>query len=529
MDAANKRPTGGSPANEAGLQLALFNCQTVCPPDWQQDSFAVFDPHGAKNALMKNVNASHPETSPNTGQAGDPVRQAPSGWRKLRWILAGAFLVLIAIMASVHSRNRRAPEYSTVRVDRGDIDSTVTTTGNLNAVITVQVGSQVSGNIIALYADFNTKVKKGQLVAEIDPAPFKAAVDQAKATYNAAKAAVVSAQASLAKSQSDLVAAEANVVSQKANLVKAQSAVVLARVENDRRQVMVKADATSQEDADTAQANYEQAVAGVDAAKAAIDAAQASAESARKAVDVARNQLDEARAVVAEDQASLSQAQLNLDHTRILAPVDGTVESRNMDVGQTVAASFQAPVIFLIAQDLTKMQVDTNVDESDVGPVLLGQPANFTVDAYPGRIFSGKVWQIRQAPINVQNVITYDVVIQVSNPDLKLFPGMTANVTISTGHVSNALRIPKAALRFHPRAASKQAPQQQLEPTVFVLGAHGQPEAVPVKTGISDANHVEVAGGSLVEGQQVITGMAVKPGVSNAPQQPAGSGKKLGI
>ena len=281
-----------------------------------------------------------------------------------------------------------------------------------------------------------------------------------------------------------------------------------------------RAAATSQEDADTAQANYEQAVASVDAGQAAINAATASAESARKAVDVARTQLDQAKAVVAQNQAMLAQAQLNLDHTRILAPVDGTVESRNMDVGQTVAASFQAPVIFLIAQDLTKMQVDTNVDESDVGPIRLNQPATFTVDAYPGQIFRGRVSQIRQAPINVQNVITYDVVIEVSNPDLKLFPGMTANVTIFTGHASNALRIPKAALRFHPRAVSKQPPAQpQPAQTVYVLDQHGQPQAVQVKTGISDANHVEAAGGDLVEGQEVITGMAVKPGVSSSPSQ----------
>ena len=477
------------------------------------------------------ANSSNPETSQKIEPAGGMVQQAPSASKKLtwKWVVGGFVLVLlIAIVALLYSHSRRAPEYITARVDRGDIDSTVTTTGNLNAVITVQVGSQVSGNIIALYADFNTKVKKGQLVAEIDPAPFQAAVDQAKAVYNAAKAAVVSAEASLAKAQSDVATAEANVASQKANLVKTQSAVTLARLENDRRQVMVKTDATSQEDADTARANYEQALASVDAAQAAILAAQASTESARKAVEVARNQLDEAKAVVVEDQASLAQAQLNLAHTRILAPVDGTVESRNMDVGQTVAASFQAPVIFLIAQDLTKMQVDTNVDESDVGPIVLNQPASFTVDAYPGRIFSGRVSQIRDAPINVQNVITYDVVIEVSNPDLKLFPGMTANVTILTGHVSNALRIPKAALRFHPRAAAKEPSQQQPQ-TVYVLGPHGQPEAVLVKTGISDANHVEVAGGNLAEGQGVITGIAAKPGASGSQSQAPGSNRKLGF
>jgi HlyD family secretion protein len=435
----------------------------------------------------------------------------------------------MATAVFLQSRHSHPPLYATARIDRGDIDSTVTTTGNLNAVITVQVGSQVSGNIIALYADFNTKVKKGQLVAEIDPAPFKAVVDQDMATLNAAKAAVVTAQATLAQSQANLASAEANVATQKANIVKAQSAVDLARVENDRRKVMVKSGSTSQEDADTAQANYDQALASMDATKAAVVAAEASADAAKKGVEVARTQLDQSRAVVAQDQAILAQAQLNLDHTRILAPVDGTVESRNMDVGQTVAASFQAPVIFLIAQDLTKMQVDTNVDESDVGPIRLDQRATFTVDAYPGQIFQGKVAQIRQAPINVQNVITYDIVIAVSNPDLKLFPGMTANATIFTGHVSNALRIPKAALRFHPRGQpSAQHPMTQ---AVYVADQNGQPRAVPVKTGISDANHVELTSGGLVEGQPVITGMAAQSGGSQsqgASQGGAGT-KKLGF
>ncbi|MGD1095002.1 MAG: efflux RND transporter periplasmic adaptor subunit [Bryobacteraceae bacterium] len=478
------------------------------------------------------------QPEPAASPAGNIVRQTSPGRKRsaLKWLLAGsAAALLIAIGAVLYALHSHTPEYITARVDRGDIDSTVTTTGNLNAVITVQVGSQVSGNIIALYADFNTKVSKGQLVAEIDPAPFKAAVEQANATLNAAKAAVVTAQATLAKSQSDLASAEANVASQKANVVKAQSAVELARVENDRRKILVKNGSTSQEDADTAQANYDQAVASVDAAQEAEKAAQASAESARKEVEVARTQLDQAIAVVAEDRAILAQAQLNLDHTRIIAPVDGTVESRNMDVGQTVAASFQAPVIFLIAKDLTKMQVDTNVDESDVGPIRLDQAATFTVDAYPGQIFHGTVWQIRQAPINVQNVITYDIVIQVSNPDLKLFPGMTANATIFTGHASNVLRIPKAALRFHPRLGSKESPvsrQPAPQPgtqTVFVLDPRGQPKAVQVKTGLSDANHVEAAGGDLMEGEEVITGMIAKPGVSSPPTQSTGSTKKLGF
>jgi HlyD family secretion protein len=446
-----------------------------------------------------------------------PAAKSTSPWWKWLLLFAIAAAAIAATMAVLTHRTA-APEYSTVRIDRGDIDATVATTGNLNAVITVQVGSQVSGNIIALYADFNTKVKKGQLVAEIDPAPFQAALDQAKATVNAALAAEVTARASLAKSQSDLASAEANVASQKANLAKAQSAVGLAKVEQDRRAELVRTGSTSQEDYDTAAATYVQAQSSVDAAQAAVTAAEASAESARKAVDVARTQLDQANAVVAEDRAALAQAQLNLDHTRILAPVDGTVESRNMDVGQTVAASFQAPVIFLIAQDLTKMQVDTNVDEADVGPIRLNQQANFTVDAYAGQIFKGRVAQIREAPINVQNVITYDVVIEVSNPDLKLFPGMTANVTISTGHASHVLRVPKSALRFHPRNAAASAS------TVYVL-ENGRPRAVENKTGLADANRVEVVSGDLREGQEVITGTAANKA---APPSTGGS-KKIGI
>jgi HlyD family secretion protein len=211
--------------------------------------------------------------------------------------------------------------------------------------------------------------------------------------------------------------------------------------------------------------------------------------------------------------------------------VEGTVESRNMDVGQTVAASFSAPIIFLIAQDLTKMQVDTNVDESDVGPIRLDQAATFTVDAYPGQIFHGKVAQIRQAPINVQNVITYDIVIDVSNPDLKLFPGMTANATIFTGHAANALRIPKAALRYHPASIRTQNPAAKPASTqvIYVPDQNGQPKAVQVTTGISDANHVELISGDIHEGQDVITGNAAKGAAPTSSSQGNVSTKRLGF
>ena len=503
----------------------------------------------AQNSLLPSVTTGAQATTgaqSNPGAQSSPGAQfSPPGKKRRKrglrkWLISAFVLIVsVALGALLYFWNLPKIEYVTAPVDRGDIESTVTTTGNLNAVITVQVGSQVSGNITALYADFNTKVKKGQLVALIDPAPFQAALDQAKATLRSANAAVSTAQASLAKSQSDLATAIANVASQKAALVKAQSAVDLAKVEVDRRAVLISQDATSQEDYDTAKANYDQAVASLDAAKAALNATEASADSARKAVEVAQAQLQQAVATAEEDAAALAQAQLNLDHTRITAPVDGTIESRNMDVGQTVAASFQAPVIFLIAQDLTKMQVDTNVGEADVSAIRLDQQANFTVDAYPGQVFSGKVWQIRQAPINVQNVITYDVVIAVSNPDLKLFPGMTANATIFTGRAQNALRIPKAALRFHLRAAPGanvaggggppviQRGTQQAQ-SIYVLDQNGRPKPVLVSLGMSDPNYVQVLGGGLHEGQKVVVGMRGLM-ASAAPQTQTGSTRRFGF
>lgn len=447
----------------------------------------------------------------------ESARREPRRLSKAKWlVLIALALSMVTAVAFFYARRSGKPAYITAEVDRGDIESAITATGNCNAVVTVQVGSQVSGNIIALYADFNTKVKQGQLVARIDPAIFKAQVDQAKANLDTSKAAAMTARAGLQKSLSDLASAQANVAAQKANVVKAQSVVALDRVENERRIVLLRQDATSKEDADTAQANYDQAVASVDAAQAAETASEATAESAKKQIDVTQSQLDQAEATVKQNDAALEQAQLNLDHTQIIAPVDGTVVSRNMDVGQTVAASFQAPVIFLIAQDLTKMQVDTNVDESDVGPIRVGQTANFTVDAYPGVMFPGKVAQIREAPINVQNVITYDVVIQVANPDLKLFPGMTATVRIVSGKVSQALRIPVAALRFHPAGVVKPKGQQ----SVYAL-VGGEPRPLNVQLGITDGKYIQVLSG-LNERQRVVVGAAVK---AHATSSTSGTGR----
>jgi HlyD family secretion protein len=338
-------------------------------------------------------------------------------------------------------------EFTTVKLSRGDIESVVSATGSCNAVVSVQVGSQVSGNILELHADYNTQVKRGQLVAAIDPAPFQAKVDQARANLESARAAVLNAQSQLKKSDADIAQSTANVANQKANVIRAQSQVTDTKVKLQRRIEMFDQKVVSREDRDTAQANYDQAVASLEAAQAQMTAAQSSLESSKAQKDVISTQLITSQSQVKQQEANLQQAQLDLDHTKIISPVDGVVIARNMDVGQTVAASFSAPTIFQIAQGLDKMQVDTNIDESDISRIQIGQEATFTVDAYPGQTFRGEVFQIRHAPINVQNVITYDVVVRVDNPDLKLFPGMTANVRILTEKVSNVLRLPSAALR----------------------------------------------------------------------------------
>lgn len=417
-------------------------------------------------------------------------------------ILTGAAVTVMGLGAWTALRGPADAQFRTAVAGRADIASTVSATGTPNAVVTVQVGSQVSGNILALYADFNTPVKKGQVVARIDPQIYQARVDQARATLNAQQAAVVNAQAQIEKSNADVANAQAAVANAKANGVHAQSAVTDAKSKLARRVELVKEGVMSQEDGETAQSTYDQAVASLDAANAQVTATQDTVTATQAEVRVAQTALASAQAQVKQQQAALAQAQADLDHTYIIAPVDGVVVSRNIDVGQTVAASLQAPTLFTIAQDLTRMQVDTNVSEADVGRVQVGMPATFTVDAYPGQVFHGSVSSIRKAAINVQNVITYDVVISFSNPDQKLFPGMTANVKILVDEHPNALKIPSAALRFRPAGVTtKNKPGTNL---VWVLDAKGRPSPVPVPLGLTDGVSTEVTGGALKEGDRVI-------------------------
>ena len=376
-------------------------------------------------------------------------------------IVIGIVIVIVLGIAAFVLFSSKGNEFKfrTEKVEKGDIQATVTATGTVNAVTTVLVGTQVSGTIKKIYVDFNSPVKPGQLIAQIDPATFQAQVDQAKANF----------------------------LSAKANLEKAEASLLDTKRTMERNRELFTKNLIARSDLDTSETNY-------DAAKAQVSAAKAQ---------------------IAQTEATLKYAETNLEYTKILSPVHGIVVSRNVDVGQTVAASFQTPTLFNIAQDLTKMQIDTNVAEADVGKVKEGKDVEFTVDAYPDITFKGRVSQVRNAPITVQNVVTYDVVIYVDNPELKLKPGMTANVSIIISSKEDVLKIPNAALRFKPTEAVKGKVHQK-GPGVWIV-EDKKPKRVKVETGISDGNYTEVVSGDIKEGQKVIVESLTKPKAKSQP------------
>ncbi len=429
--------------------------------------------------------------------------------------------------------NNSGVQYRTATVSHGDINVTISATGNPNAVVTVQVGSQVSGIVMALYADFNTKVTKGQLIARLDPASLQSKVDEAQASLDSARATAANAQAGIQRAQASIQAANATVAAAVANVIKAGVTTQDAKIKGDRRIVLAKEGVLSQEDVDTAEATFHTAAADQDAFTAQQRAAEDNGKVAQADLTVAKAQLTANQAQVKQFEAALRSAQIDLSYTNIKAPVDGVVVSRNVDVGQTVAASLAAPTLFQIAQDLTKMQVDTNVSEADVGRARVGQPATFTVDAYPGRTFMGTVTSIRKAPINVQNVITYDAVVGVSNADLKLFPGMTANVKILVDQRPNVLRVLNAALRYHPAsetplpAAVAKGTRKVPAPgqAVSVMDPNNKQRRVTVTTGVTDSTYTEVTGGDLKDGDRVVVAALVTGGApaSSTTSSPRGS------
>jgi HlyD family secretion protein len=445
-------------------------------------------------------------------QVEPPPGASPhSGSARTKWVRRAAVafsLLAIAVGVLVWRTHRnQAIQYETVPVERGSVQSRVTATGTLNAVVQVLVSSQVSGNIKALYADWNSKVRKGQLVALIDPEVFRAQLDQATASARSAHAATLITQAQLAKSHADLSAASASEKTAEATAAKDFATALNASQQWQRASRLFQQGIVSREAHDTAWANW-QAARGQSAADVAqVKAAQEAVRSAQASVQVAKHQLASAEAQEHQAEASQRQAQINLDRTRITAPVDGTVVARRMDVGQTVASTLNPPTIFEIAQDLTKMQVDTNVDESDIGKIAPGQRATFVVDAYPGLSFDGRVSEIRKAPIVAQNVVTYDVVISVDNSGLRLFPGMTANVTVLTSRADDTLKVPTSVLRFRPSSAvlrqNRLAAPQPDKAYVYVLAA-GKLKPVEVRFGISDGRYTALASSGLHAGDRLV-------------------------
>lgn len=345
---------------------------------------------------------------------------------RLRWAGAAAAVVVLAAGGwfgwRAYSNAGAGPEYRTAKVVRGAITATVSATGTLNPVVSVQVGSQVSGQLKEVLADFNAEVKKGQLIARIDPETFEYRVRQAQADLDAASAQVLTAQANVAAARAGVSRSEVNAAE--------------ARRDYERKQMLVERNFISTADRDKALATFNAATEDVKTANAQLAVTQAQANSAA--------------ATVKQREAVLVQAKIDLERTGIRAPVDGIVIKRSVDAGQTVAASLQSPELFVIAQNLQNMQVDTSIDEAEIGKIKLGQRATFTVDSFPGRSFAGEVLQVRKAATNVQNVVTYVVVVSAQNPDLSLVPGMTANVRIVTDTRESVLKVPNAALRFRP-------------------------------------------------------------------------------
>ena len=420
-----------------------------------------------------------------------------NGGMRNRVLLIAAVLAAITVSLAAYYKTAGAsstPQFTLAAVTRGDVVEKVDATGTLAAVTTVQVGTQVSGTIKVLHADYNSQVKKGQIVAELEPSLFQAQVDQA--------------QASLVKLLADVERAKVEVDDSQLKLRRAQE--------------LWKQQLIPRTDLETAEATAHQAEASI------------------KSVE----------AQVAQARASVNQAQVNLQHSIIRAPIDGTVISRSVDVGQTVAASMSAPTLFVIAKDLSEMQVNASVDESDIGRVAPGQGVSFKVDAYPNDTFHGKVSQVRLEPKVESNVVSYATIIDVPNPDLKLKPGMTANVSIEIARAENVLRVPNSALRFRPSAAESnnearrttagaqprgrmtQAENGERMARVFVLGPDDQPAAIRLRTGISDGAMTAIVDGELSDDAQVLTGSTTlataTASASGSPLLPFGGRGRLG-
>jgi len=438
----------------------------------------------------------------------------------LRYLLPLLVLVIAASLLALQFKKGQTPRYKTGRIERGDIMASISATGSINPLISVLVGTQVSGMVKDLYVDFNSRVRKGQIIARIDPEILQVQLAQAQANVEVAKG-------SLRDAEAEVDASSANVENARANLEKAKVEVGDAKRNWQRVEELFQKGLVPESEQDAAFTRLGSVQAQLKANRAQLASAEFQWKAAQAKEILASGQLKQA-------QASLQMAQVNLKHTVISSPIDGVVISRNVDVGQTVAASLQAPTLFTIAQDLTKMQVIANVDEADVGRVREGQEATFTVDSFPDRVFLGRISQIRNAPVMVQNVVTYDTIIEVENPELLLKPGMTANITIRVQEKRNVLKLPNAAIRFRPpdsgsvgsranETARKGGTQEEGNRSggkgwtrVWTLSPDGRLAPVWVRLGLSDGTFTEILEGQAREGQELVVESLSK--ASEAPR-----------
>ncbi len=425
--------------------------------------------------------------------------KTPRRWRV--WALAGAGLAVAGAGWWMWSAKPGAPAYTAVPVRRGNLATTISATGKVQAVTTVQVGTQVSGTVSELHADFNDHVKAGQIIARLDPSQIEAQLQQSKASLTAAAAAVATVRSN-GESQA------ASVLAAKANVDRAASVLLDADRGFKHTKALVEAEVTPARQLETAEATLAQAVAQKAQADAQYNQTVAQAQASK-------SQLEQSLAQATQAKAAVEVAEVNLQRTIIRAPIDGVVVARNVDVGQTVAASLQAPTLFLIAQDLTKMQVLADVDEADVGQLSTDSKVSFTVDAFPNETFQGRISQIRLSPNVVQNVVTYTAVISVDNPKLQLRPGMTATVTATVAEKRDVLVVPNAALRFRPETGAAATPAaapaartgnkggtRAAGTTLYIVsGAELKP--VRVRLGMTDGVSTEVVSGELAEGDRV--------------------------
>ena len=433
-------------------------------------------------------------------------------------ILLFALLAIAVVGFLALSRAQTKVTYLTAPVERGDLRTMVTATGKLDAVVKVKVGSQLSGQIAEVLVDFNDEVKKGQPIAKLDPQTFAARVREAEAALEVAKATVAIEHASVDKAAADDANAAAALTVAEAQTESARVKAADARRELEWRRALLKSATIASTEVDRALAESKSAEALLRASEGQLEVQKSAVRAAQASHTMADADLEHASAAVKQQQAALDEAEVELARTVIRAPIDGMVVSRDIEPGQTVAATMEAPTLFTIAQDLRQMEVHANIDEADIGRIRMGQSVVFTVDAYPERSFAGKVAQIRKAPEVTQNVVTYTVVIAAENPELLLLPGMTAIVRILVEEVHDVLKVPNAALRFRPppevvvrEATAAETPVKGAPAVVWVRNQDGVATPVRVGLGASDANASELIGGPLNEGDAVIVGTAPAP------------------